>query len=58
VKRIRSDKITTAGACAAWIALALAGGQNMSRAQDVSPGNVPPQSSAIHYSGQASHGRL
>ncbi|HEV2437919.1 MAG TPA: choice-of-anchor P family protein [Verrucomicrobiae bacterium] len=46
-------KIETASVCTAWIALALAGGQNLSRAQDLTLGNAPSQSSATSYSGQA-----
>src|SRR5690242_7789237 len=46
-------KIETASVCFAWIALALAGGQNSSRAQDLTLGNAPTQTTATSYSGQA-----
>ncbi|HKW30427.1 MAG TPA: choice-of-anchor P family protein [Verrucomicrobiae bacterium] len=46
-------KINTAGVCTAWIALALAGGQNWSRAQDLTLGSSTIQTTATTYSGQA-----
>src|SRR6185503_4134216 len=43
----------TISACAAWVALAFAGGQILSRAQDLTLGHASPQSSATTYSGRA-----
>lgn len=48
-----SHKTITAGVCSAWMAFALADGQHLSKAQDLTLGNAPGQPTATSYSGQA-----
>ena len=43
----------TAGACAAWIAFALTGGPNVSRAQNLTLDSAPPKTTATTYCGHA-----
>lgn len=53
MKRDSLNKMTTASACTALMALALAGGPSVSRAQDLTLGSAPAESSVTSYSGQA-----